>query len=228
MGFLFISGYRSQLMQIIFPFIICYSEFVKKVPAKVFFTVLIVGVILMIGVGQTRSGDEIVNDASIIFYLRDFDASNAALGFFVDEVNQHGITGGTNYVMQTLSVVPFLQSVLASFVDINSFASSSSSFFTNSFDTNGTGLGTNLIGDIYYTFGLFGVMGIMYVIGVLCSSLSAFKNKYYFLMYMIFIGNSVFFTRVELLYIVRMLSFGCIIFFLLNLLPKKLSQSHLR
>lgn len=105
-------------------------------------------------------------------------------------------------------------------VDFNSFALPSSRFYTGAFDTE-SGFGTNIIGDIYYTFGLMGVVIIMYIVGLFCSSLSSLKNKYIFLMYLIFTGNSIFMARVELLYVVRMLALGCILLYVVNLMSKK-------
>ena len=218
--FLLISGYRSQVMQIVLPLLICYSIFVKKISIKAFFTILLCGLALMIIIGMTRSGEGIENNVSTIYYFRDFNAANASLGFFIDEVERNGITGGSNYILQTLSVVPFLQSIMGNFVDFNSFALPSSRFYTEAFET-GSGFGTNIIGDIYYTFGLVGIVIIMYIVGLFCSSLSSFKNKYVFLMYLIFTGNSIFMARVELLYVVRMLAFGCILLYVVNLLSKR-------
>lgn len=218
--FLMISGYRSQAMQVIIPILICYSVFVKKISAKVFFAILLCGLLMMIAIGITRSGGEFNRDVSMLYYFRDFNAANASLGFFVDEVELNGITGGSNYILQALSVVPFLQSIVGAFVDFNSFSLPSSRFYTYSFDTD-SGLGTHLIGDIYYTFGLAGVIIVMYLVGRFCSSLSSFKNRYIFLMYLIFTGNAIFAVRVELLYIVRMLAFGCIIFLVVEFLSKQ-------
>lgn len=96
----------------------------------------------------------------------------------------------------------------------------SSRFYTGAFDTE-SGFGTNIIGDIYYTFGLMGVVIIMYIVGLFCSSLSSLKNKYIFLMYLIFTGNSIFMARVELLYVVRMLALGCILLYVVNLMSKR-------
>ena len=218
--FLFISGYRSQLMQIVLPLFICYNVFIKKISIKVFFTILLCGMALMIVIGMTRSGEGIENNVSTIHYFRDFNAANASLGFFVDEVERKGITGGSNYIQQALSIVPFLQSIIGNFVDFNSFALPSSRFYTGAFDKE-SGFGTNIIGDIYYTFGLMGVVIIMYIVGLFCSSLSSLKNKYIFLMYLIFTGNSIFMARVELLYVVRMLALGCILLYVVNLMSKK-------
>lgn len=217
--FLLLSGYRSQAMQIIIPLLICYSVYVKRISVKMFFTILIAGLVVMVVIGMTRSGGDVESNVTTLYYFRDFNAANASLGFFVDEVSRNGITGGSNYIPQTLSIVPFLQSIVGSFVDFNNFALSSSRYYTGVFDTE-SGLGTNIIGDIYYTFGLIGVIFIMFIMGRFCSYLSNRKNKYIFLMYLIFTGNSIFAARVELLYVVRMLTWGCIILFAITIVAR--------
>lgn len=221
--FLLLSGYRSQAMQIIIPLLICYSVYVKRISAKMFLIILTVGMIVMILIGMTRSGGNIESNVPTLFYLRDFNSANASLGFFVDEVNRNGITGGSNYIPQSLSIVPFLQSIVGSFVDFNSFALSSSKYYTGAFNTE-SGLGTNIIGDIYYTFGLAGIIIIMFILGRFCSYLSTQKNKYVFLMYMTFTGNAIFAARVELLYVVRMLTWGCMLLFAISIVEKMITN----
>lgn len=224
--FLLLSGYRSQTMQIIIPLLICYSVYVKRISAKMFFTILIAGLVVMVVIGMTRSGDDIERDVTTLYYFRDFNAANASLGFFVDEVNRNGVTGGSNYIPQTLSIIPFLQSFVGSFVDFNNFALSSSRYYTGVFDTR-SGLGTNIIGDIYYTFGLVGVISVMFIMGLFCSYLSNRKNKYVFLMYLIFTGNSIFSARVELLYVVRMLAWGCLILFAITVVARMITNKNI-
>lgn len=217
--FLLLSGYRSQAMQIIIPLLICYSVYVKRISVKMFFTILIAGLVVMVVIGMTRSGGDVESNVTTLYYFRDFNAANASLGFFVDEVSRNGVTGGSNYIPQTLSIVPFLQSIVGNFIDFNNFALSSSRYYTGVFDTE-SGLGTNIIGDIYYTFGLIGVVSVMFIMGMFCSYLSGKKNKYVFLMYLIFTGNSIFAARVELLYVVRMLAWGCIILFAITIVAR--------
>lgn len=221
--FLLLSGYRSQAMQIIIPLLICYSVYVKRISAKMFFAILIAGLVVMVVIGMTRSGGDVESNVTTLYYFRDFNAANASLGFFVDEVSRSGVTGGSNYIPQTLSIVPFLQSIVGSFIDFNNFALSSSRYYTGVFDT-GSGLGTNIIGDIYYTFGLIGVVSVMFIMGMFCSYLSGKKNKYVFLMYLIFTGNAIFAARVELLYVVRMLAWGCIILFTITIVARMMTN----
>lgn len=224
---LLISGYRSQVMQVVIPVLICYNVFVKRLSSRSFLLILTGGLVLMIVVGMTRSGDQLEKEYSLISYLKDFNPANGALGFFVEEVDHNGITGGSNYMPQTLGIIPYLQSLVGAFVDFNSFASPSSRVYTSAFDTE-SGMGTHIVGDIYYSFGFIGVILIMFMLGKFCRWLSISRSKYAFLMYIVLTGNSVFAVRVELLYAVRMLAWSCFLLYLINMLSKSSSNYKLK
>lgn len=218
-GFMVLSGYRSQAMHVVIPIIICYSVFVKSISSRSFLILLIGGFVLMIIIGMTRSGDQLEQEYSTISYLKDFNPANGSLGFFVEEVDRKGVTGGSNYIPQTLGIIPYLQSIVGAFVDFKSFALPSAKVYTGAFDTE-SGMGTHIISDIYYTFGLIGVVLFMFLLGKVCRWLSKSRSKYTFLMYIIFTGNAIFAVRVELLYGARMLAWGCFLFYVVNILAK--------
>lgn len=224
--FLLMSGFRSQAIQVILPLLICFGVFIKQIPARNVFLILICGMVLMMIIGMTRSGSEFESDLSYITYLRDFNAANSSLGFFIDEVERKGVTGGSNYIPQVLSIVPYLQSITSNIVDFDTFATPSSRYFTWNFDS-GSGLGTNIIADIYYTFGFVGVVTLMFILGRMCTVLSTYKNKYYFLIYIIFTGNAIFSARVEFPYVLRMLAWGCLFLFAVDFLSKPKSKLYI-
>lgn len=116
-----------------------------------------------------------------------------------------------------MSIVPYLQSIVSNFVDFDTFATPSSRYFTWNFDSD-SGLGTNIIADIYYTFGFVGVVVLMFILGRMCTVFSTYKNKYYFLVYIIFTGNAIFSARVEFPYVLRMLAWGCLFLLVVNIL----------
>lgn len=112
--------------------------------------------------------------------------------------------------MQILSIVPFLQSLFIFFCGNDFLVMSSSRFFTKEM-TSDSGLGTAIIGDIYYSFGLCGVCVLMFFLGFICRKLSKGKSFVCIIMYLVFLGNSIFASRVEFFYIVRMVAFSAII-----------------
>lgn len=82
-------------------------------------------------------------------------------------------------------------------------------------DSTQGGLGTALIGDIYYSFGIIGVVVLMFLIGLLVNKLSRTHNSPYAMALLIVLaGNALFSPRVEYCYILRSLSYT-IIFYIL-------------
>ncbi len=221
LSLLLLSGYRSNALQIIIPLFLAYTIFMKPVSGFKILLFLVIGALLMVFIGLTRQGEDINwNDHTILTYFRDFMPANAATQYFVNRVEIHGFTGGSNMIMSIASIIPFLQSTLGLFIDVSTFLPSSSSVFTNYYNT-GSGLGTSLIGDIIYTFGFGGVMMLMFLLGGFVKTISKGKNLYLLVMYFIFIGNAIFAPRVEFCYIIRSLSWGCIFLFLVRLLSQK-------
>lgn len=211
----FLSGNRSGLMQLFLPTILLYHICYRHISTKSFFLLIIIGVLALLAVGFTRQGDKLNDSYSVIELVRDFLGANAATVFFINEVDLNGITGGSNYLSQVLAVVPGLQGLVAEAFPNIFNTHGSSAVFTTSFDSE-SGLGTSLIGDIYYTFGLFGTIIIMFLYGRIIKFLSnkSINNIYYFAIFLVVFGNVIFSGRVELPYILRLASFTTIILFI--------------
>ena len=77
----------------------------------------------------------------------------------------------------------------------------------NAFDEGGYGLGTNIIADIYISFGLFGVILLMFLLGSFISYLKRHMNNniYMFALYIIMISYSIYLVRAEFLFPIRLL-----------------------
>lgn len=188
---------------------------------------ILAGYIFMVFIGLIRSGDtggDLGQDSLFLTFVYDFVSANGANSFLIDYTDKYGITGGSNMILQTLSIIPFFQSIILSFVSKDNFAPNSSKFFTESFmDSTQGGLGTALIGDIYYSFGIVGVIILMFLIGLLVNKLSRAHNSPYAIALLImFSGNALFAPRVEYCYILRSLSYTIIFLYII------LSVSHNR
>lgn len=210
-----ISGYRSNAIQIVLPLLYLYNTTIRKINYKKFSLIILAGVVLLITIGLYRNGDDVETHLGFVDYVRDFIAANSANQFFIYYVDQNGPTYGSNILNQLLSVIPGLQSAMTLFIDSTKLSIASSSLYTNKFGLT-WGLGTNVIGDLYYTFGLLGVAGLMYLLGYIIRFLeNNFKrNIYYSAWYLLLIGNSIFAARVEFFYILRSLSWIAIFIFI--------------
>lgn len=213
---LLLSGYRSQLMQLVFPIVYLYILCVNKISNKTLLLYIVIGFVLMIGMGIVR-GDGVLGDGGrdMVYYLRDFMIEDVAGIWLVEYTDIHGSTGGSNAFLQMFSFIPFLGGFLKDTFGADNFAEASSLLFTYSYDTKGTGLGTNIIGDLYYTFGAGGVVICMFLLGFLINKLSQHKGIYSLLCFLLLLGNSVFATRVEFFYMVRKIGFSLIILWIM-------------
>lgn len=228
---LLFSGLRSSALQLLIPLIMMYGMMVKKISSIKVFMLIFVGYTLMIFIGLMRSGNvggDFGRDSLFLTLVYDFISANGANSFLIDYVDNHGITGGSNMVLQIASIVPFLQSIVLAFISKNSLAPNSSKIFTESFmDSTQGGLGTALIGDIYYSFGIIGVVVLMFLIGLLVNKLSRTHNSPYAMALLIVLaGNALFSPRVEYCYILRSLSYTIIFLYLiLNISHNKSSSN---
>lgn len=236
--FFLLTGYRSELLSLILPLLLLYSLLINNIKWKNLFAMIIIGILLIniIKTARELSGG-LLNISSIVYsftqfnnisYLfSDLSSVNGALYFFVDYVNIHSITYGSNILLQVASFVPFLQSVI---IEIFGFVPDlpSSLVFSETINisTSFSGLGTHIIGDLYYTFGLGGVIILMFALGWVVSLLYSIiygknsLNIYALITLCILFGNSIYFVRVEYFYIVRSIGFSLIIFWFFTLFFK--------
>ena len=218
---LLLSGYRSQFLQLFIPLLYLYVFFINKISNKKLILIFAVGFVMMILIGMTRGGDKASGGHDIVYYIRDFIIEDAAGVWLVDYTDAKGPTGGSNAILQMVSFIPFMGGFLESIIGAQNIALPSSRMFTYAYDTNGSGLGTNIIGDLYYTFGFVGVIFFMFLLGYIICKLTYHGGIYSLVCYLLLIGNSVFATRVEYFYMVRKLGFSIIIILLITMVAGK-------
>lgn len=219
---LLISGLRSVALQLLIPLVMTYGIMIKRINSIKVFVLILAGYTFMVYIGLTRSGDvggDLGKDSLFLTFVYDFVSANGANSFLIDYVDKYGTTGGSNMILQAASIVPFLQSIILLFISKDAFAPNSSKLFTESFmDSSQGGLGTALIGDIYYSFGIVGVVLLMFLIGLVVNKLSRAHNSPYAMSLLIVLaGNALFAPRVEYCYILRSLSFTIIFLYLILL-----------
>ena len=218
---LLISGLRSSALQLIIPLILMYSISVKRITAKKMVFLLMLGFVLMVFIGFNRTESQsLIKQDNLVYYFRDFFYANSGESYLIDYADKHGPTGGSNMLMHILSIVPFLQSFTAAIIDTSILQPASSTLYTDAYNT-GTGLGTNLIGDIYYTFHFIGVLILMFIYGLFLKKCNSYKTPYGLVLLLAFTGNALFAPRVEFAYVIRTLSYCAIILYIINHLSKR-------
>lgn len=200
---LLFSGYRSNAVQLLIPALMIYSIAVKRIKTSHLFVLLIIGFVFLQIIGITRSGDSLSNaDTGILSLTRDFIPANAANSFLISYVDSNGPTWGSNMILPLLSIVPFLQSFFLLFFNQGSLALASSTFYTRELDS-WSGLGTNIIGDLYYSFDLGGVLLLMFFYGMFLKKVSSYNSPHQMALFTMFTGNALFAPRVEYCFIIR-------------------------
>lgn len=224
--FLLFLGDRSSTLQILLPFFFLYNIFIHKIRIKLMIAAALCFVFLFVFVGRNRG--EALRGKNVEYFkiaelTKDFTAADAAIPVMINYTEKNGYAMGRNMVYQIFSIVPFLQSFMKSMFGIESFEASS---IVNSKEILGdnywSGQGTNVIADLYYSFGVYGIILGMafagYIYSILFNKIISHVdiNKYQMIAYLVLFGNIIYFCRVEYTYILRSLSFTLLLTYLVS------------
>ncbi len=220
-----------MLMSVVF-YIFCNTRRISKL--GVYF-VLLLGVLLMSFIGQIRSNGimevgsiNLFGESSLgyIEKMADLIINNRNLYVFYDYVQENGINYGLTMLSTVLSPIPFLQSVFVSLTGLPEVFLSSASFST--FITLGynpsMGLGTNLVGDAYLSFGLLGIIVLFYFLGYFINNIrqKAYAGSFYStIAYFVMIADCIYSCRSAYIGNLRILLWALFIgWIILKIYPK--------
>ena len=220
------SGHRTQAIGLFLPFIFLFSHCIKKLSGKAILMLCVVGFFVLIIIGQTRSGNGF-NATTLGEFLIDFSGASVATSFFLQYVSDNGITFGTNYLIKILGAVPFLAGFCLSLglkVEPDSFITYTDFFMSTG---SGIGMGTSLIGDLYYSFGLPGIIILMFILGYIVSIL--FKkivdggnySPYILICIAVLMSQSYFMPRNDYVSFIRPLAFQCLFYYIVSHIMQK-------
>jgi hypothetical protein len=182
----FLAGDRGVILQIIILVGFLYSQIVNKISFKLFLFAIIFGAIFFTILGLGRSNDfsnkniislGISNYNSQIhtqFFTDELASSNRILYRSIDLIpRKHPYLYGLTYFNDIIGVIPFGASTFFTVFSIPQMYVSSSYFFTiigqGKYFTYGEG--SEIIGDIYINFGIYGVFILMFALGYFVSYL---------------------------------------------------------
>lgn len=207
---LLFAGSRTLPLQFILILLFLYSYLKRNINLKQILIYILIGVALMFFISISRISDG-ANFSDLRFITMDLVITNRNLFEALDYVDENGFTLGKTMLSPLLSAIPFLQTLVFNIFNIDKNDASSSLLFTHRefsmFDEGGYGLGTNIIADIYISFGLFGVILLMFLLGSFISYLKRHMNNniYMFALYIIMISYSIYLVRAEFLFPIRLL-----------------------
>ena len=224
---LFITGNRNEMLLVALPLIVSYSICINKISNKEFLLFGILGIVLMVIAGATRQDDAGVSFSSdTSFNLLSFTIDFAAVGFdcnyLVGYTDQHGPVLFASFPLQVLSGIPLFGPMIIKTFGITGAIASS----TLTTEAAGTiaGMGTSLIGDLYYNGGTIWVLVYMFFLGYVMSYLyynSKNSNIYFLMLYSYMVANSIYYIRSQWAFPLTIIEYSAIVLLLGELLFKK-------
>ena len=207
---LFLTGTRT-LPLLVISILFCSFCYKYSLSRKKVITLLLLGFVLLSVVGKLRGGEmssskeEMNRELGFVSAAEDFIVVNRNLYDIYQHVQEDGITYGVSSLSYIVSVVPFAQSVISKVFDIPEYEMRSESLVTywNLGEDSTLGLGTNIVGDVYLSFGLLGVIVLFYFLGriVVYTRNGAFCGNWIsFVVYYVLISGAIFMCRGSFFY----------------------------
>ena len=225
-------GSRTNPLRMILLMVFCYSIFISDIDKKRLLAYMAAGSALMMVVSVFRARGAFDEESLTSFWDigMDLTINNRSLYVLMEDADMHGINFGKTMLSSIAAIVPWGQSLLLNITGWKIEDINSASYVTNLYFSSASikeelyGLGTNILGDIYIAFGLFGVIGYMYFLGRILRTLyrrmCRGSRVAVFLYAMIFI-EVIYITRASSLEFLRNIAWGCLWFYFFNNIYKK-------
>lgn len=222
---LFVSGNRNEMLLILLPLVVGYSVCIQRISNKVFIVSVIAGALLMAMAGMTRttsvslSGDTI----SVVSLTRDFSGLGYNTDYLIEYTNNRHPTYLQGLGKMFLSGIPYIGNVIINLFGVRGQISSAT-ICTDSILNATSGLGTSLIGDLYYTGGLLWVIVFMFLFGYIMSRLYMTDNNmniFWLVFYSYMVSNAIYYVRSSWSYPITEIEYAIIIILLGNMIFKK-------
>ena len=219
-----ISGHRHHALTVIVVDVFLYTLCIKKIPNLLILIGLLVGVWLFSLIGFMRTGLSDIDEyeLQVNSLVRDFVPASFATPFFIEYTDSYGYTYGANYFLPIVGMVPFLAGILKR-IGLYVTAPTSYDFFTLYVTEDSvSGLGTSLVGDLYYTWGLVGVIICFCFLGYFVSWLykkiiiDNSTSPYHTIAYIVMMSVSIFLPRADFVSYFRTIALLCIMYYLIH------------
>ena len=132
----------------------------------------VIGGFLFSAIGDYRGGQEIgnvISDSNVGAFevAEDFIVNSRNLYALYSYVQENSITYGISSLAYILAIIPFSQSVVSNLFSIPPYMMRSEMITTATAisEDSSLGLGTHIVGDVYVSFGLPGVILLFYFLG---------------------------------------------------------------
>ena len=212
-------GNRTVPSYFILAFLGIYSLLFRSISFTRMCVLILLGIVGMWIVGVHRGGNDIAVQSNMAMYAVDMTINTRNTYVAMEYVDQYGFTYGKTMLYGILGIIPFLSSFLGVDKDTIGSAEVLTDFTYKNItvDRDYIGLGTNIIADIYLSFGTIGVIFFMFVIGLLVNKYTkcAAKLNYYSLViFAVIMSVSVFGVRTGVTHPSRMIVWALLIAYL--------------
>jgi len=219
------TGSRTLPMQMILLLMGLFTLLYRQISFSMFLILIFLGMLTMFCFVLFR-GYEQDGAFSLVDLAMDLIINNRNSYAAIEYVNINGLTYGMSMSSSLLAPVPFLQNIFINLFGMDGLEMSSSIVITKMTlgEVGELGLGTNIIADIYMSFGAAGVVVLMTSLGcfINIALIKAKSNIYALVCYGVMISYSVFLIRAEFFFFLRFLIWSLIIVYISKLYKMKL------
>lgn len=217
---LLLVGSRTTPIQIILVCIAIYSMKVKPINRMKIVMLILIGIALLFAIQLLREESSNVEGFYILDLFSDLIINNRSTFVVMDYVNNNGITWGKSMLGPLLAPIPFLQTVFCTIFEINPTEISSAQIVT--FLALGKdpsmGFGTNIVADLYLSYGLIGVLIGMFLLGRITEYwfISSHNNFISWVCYLVMMSYAVYIVRAEFFFPQRFLIWAVFLIYLMH------------
>ena len=230
------TGTRGIILGIGLILITSFNDNVKKIPGIWVLLGVFVGTLVLTFVVFARSTDFTEGNwlesgiakfhiNSVFDLFMDLIINNRNLYVLIDYTDTHQLSYFSGMMSDITAPIPKLFGYIAenSNIDPELLLSGNLPTYLELGANSAYGLGTNMVGEAYYTFGLGGVVFFFSFLGfIIRKSRSAMNyNIYAYLIYFLFVSHAVFYPRAPILFNPRIIIWSLAILFLIINFTKK-------
>ncbi len=199
---------------------------------------LLIGVIILFAIGMTRTSSATLQDSvatttdiGLWAVFTDLVVTNRDLYDTYSFVDSGMMLWGLNFIGPILAVIPFGQSLFCYLTGAKWYEMSSAAFITyQAFGEDAsTGLGTNLVGDVYLGAGVVGVFVMFYLLGYFVrksrDKMRSSKDVVSAVFYLTMLSNAVFICRGSYFVFFKNFVWGLVTIYIINSLYRSVQKS---
>ena len=223
------AGNRTLASQLALPAIGLYTLFYKDIRFMKFLIFVLIAIGFMWFIQITRVGGSISTVEDGTKLISDLTIPTRSTYSCMEYIQEYGQTWGKNLLGGLIGVVPFLERILVTTLNLDSRTLGSAEILTDyTLGPNPyVGLGTNIIADLFLSFNVYGVIFFMFCLGAFVSHYQAKAKEvdyYSIIIYSSLLSFSVYLVRTTYTHPIKLIIW-CLIIGLVN---KSISQKQLQ